>query len=253
MRRTLTVIVLLILVVLAVFADESQPARKTGSLTLYGYYYKRQADESHTVVLSVREIPQGQGQGAKIYHTGQVLATQSLGNKSDVFSWVLQGNFNANLSISFTISALQAYTNDTYFVPQHTYYAKLADPTSFETENSNGGSLTVDLSSTISNSTPDSDGYITLDPFSHEVFGTSPYPDDDYLKRVKVDNEWIVIDHTERTIKYNGNLAPDTDKQYWFVGGTFALNVTSANQSAGVFNYTSNITVEVTVLGVNSQ
>ena len=56
----------------------------------------------------------------RIYHAGRVDVSGLEQEEVKVFNWELSGNRAMTVSITFTITPLQAFSNGTYFIPKHT-------------------------------------------------------------------------------------------------------------------------------------
>lgn len=68
----------------------------------------------------------------RIYHAGNIYTEDdpTIGEIT-IFNWELSGNKNMDVTITFTITPLQAFSNGTYYVPKHT--VKMTDGTTLKT------------------------------------------------------------------------------------------------------------------------
>ena len=57
----------------------------------------------------------------RIYHAGEIYVSgdPTTGEKT-IFNWILYGNKNMTVNLTFTITPLQAFSNGTYYIPKHT-------------------------------------------------------------------------------------------------------------------------------------
>lgn len=207
MKKAIIFILLLALALFTIVADNLYS--NSDPFTVYGYYNPGQITK--TISLSIFKP----GTQTKVSNTGTIDWTKPNSGYEDVFDWKATGNFNGNVTISFTVTPLMALLDGYYYIPAHSIKSSTA--------NSN-----LDVDST------DFTGNPLIATFTSG-----------HSRNVES------LDYRSRTIVYSGSEEAPLNSS-WSESGTFALDVTDYNQLyGGTFNYISTVTVELTVDAVN--
>lgn len=56
----------------------------------------------------------------RVYHAGEISVSGLEQEEVTAFNWELSGNKTMTITLTFTITPLQAFSNGTYFIPRHT-------------------------------------------------------------------------------------------------------------------------------------
>lgn len=141
----------------------------------------------------------------RIYHAGNIYTDDdpTLGEVT-IFNWELSGNKNMDVTITFTITPLQAFSNGTYYIPKHTI--KMTDGTTLKTHE-----------------------------FATATTGTSPYPE--YRQGSSGASSFIV---NSASFTYNENVKRNHPK----AGYCTLQILEYDEDTAGNFDYVSYVTVE---------
>lgn len=110
--KKILVSVLISLISLTLFAFESQ----TRYVQIKGYYEESEAE----LIFKVwkENIIEDSG---RIYHAGDIYVNgDPTEGEIRIFTWALSGNKNLDISLTFTITPLQAFSKGTYYIPKHT-------------------------------------------------------------------------------------------------------------------------------------
>lgn len=88
----------------------------TGYVQINGYYEEQES----SVIFKVWKEDHST-EADRIYHAGDIYTTgdPTLGEET-IFNWILSGNKNMIVNLTFTITPLQAFSNGTYYIPKHT-------------------------------------------------------------------------------------------------------------------------------------
>ena len=99
----------------------------TDHVYINGYYEEAEANLIFRVWASDSNLDMD-----RIYHAGDIYTDDdpTIGEVT-IFNWELSGNKNMDVTITFTITPLQAFSNGTYYVPKHT--VKMTDGTTLKT------------------------------------------------------------------------------------------------------------------------
>lgn len=117
-----------ILVTLAlVLISVSLFATVTEHVYINGYYEESESNLVFRVWAADSDLDMD-----RIYHAGNIYTEDdpTIGEIT-IFNWELSGNKNMDVTITFTITPLQAFSNGTYYVPKHT--VKMTDGTTLKT------------------------------------------------------------------------------------------------------------------------
>lgn len=172
----------------------------TGYVHINGYYEEQESSvifkvwkEDHSIEVD------------RIYHAGDIYTTgdPTLGEET-IFNWILYGNKNMTVNLTFTITPLQAFSNGTYYIPKHT--VKMYD-----------GVLTK-----------------THD-FATSTTGTSPYPN--YRQSNSGTGVFIV---NSAVFNYSESISDSVSK----TGYCTLQILEYDEDTAGNFDYVSYVTVE---------
>ena len=119
--KKILVILVLILISVSLFATV------TDHVYINGYYEEAEANLIFRGWASDSNLDMD-----RIYHAGDIYTDDdpTLGEIT-IFNWELSGNKNIDVTITFTITPLQAFSNGTYYVPKHT--VKMTDGTTLKT------------------------------------------------------------------------------------------------------------------------
>ena len=220
MRKALNVILLLLS--LALVHAETLPSE---DFVIKGFY-----SLSNNNVYNFR-INLSDNSGAQVFHAGVVTSTQEAGNATEIFNWTLDGNSNKTITLSFTITPLQGYLDETglYYIPNHRF--DFYQNATVTYDGSNGGNV---------ENPPKSDSFYEEDVVKSAVFdvmtsGSYPYPD-----------EYQSAPYDSVTITYSGTVANNNAKK-WVRSGKCKLTVSEYATTAGIYQYISYIKVVLSV------
>ena len=120
MKKILATLVL-ILISVSLFATVTE------HVYINGYYEESEFNLVFRVWASDSDLDMD-----RIYHAGNIYTEDdpTIGEIT-IFNWELSGNKNMDVTITFTITPLQAFSNGTYYVPKHT--VKMTDGTTLKT------------------------------------------------------------------------------------------------------------------------
>ena len=120
MKKILATLVL-ILISVSLFATVTE------HVYINGYYEESESNLVFRVWASDSDLDMD-----RIYHAGNIYTEDdpTIGEIT-IFNWELSGNKNMDVTITFTITPLQAFSNGTYYVPKHT--VKMTDGTTLKT------------------------------------------------------------------------------------------------------------------------
>ena len=203
MKKAIVFILLLTLTLSTLIAEDVYSG--SDPFTVYGYYNPGQITQS--ITLSITKS------GNKKVSNGDTIDwTKPNSGYKNVFDWKATGNFNGNVTVSFTVTPLVALLDDYYYIPGHSI--KSTTPANSE----------LVASSTDFTGNP---------PVTTFTSGHSRTID--------------ALDFRSREIVYSGSKTAPLNSS-WSESGTFALEVTEYNQLyGGTFNYISTVTIELTV------
>lgn len=103
----------------------------TGYVYINGYFEEQ---ESPVVFKVWRETYFTEAD--RVYHSGDIyLSGDPTIGEVTVFNWELSGDKNMDVTITFTITPLQAFSNGTYYIPKHTL--KMTDGVTVKTHDFN--------------------------------------------------------------------------------------------------------------------
>ena len=104
-------IVILLLISFNLFASET-----TGYVHINGYFEEQES----AVIFKVWE-GNSSSESDRIYHAGDMTVSgDPILSERTIFNWLLSGNKNMTVNLTFTITPLQAFSNGTYYIPKHT-------------------------------------------------------------------------------------------------------------------------------------
>lgn len=102
-------------------------ATVTEHVYINGYYEESESSLVFRVWASDSDLDMD-----RIYHAGNIYTEDDpTAGEITIFNWELSGNKNIDVTITFTITPLQAFSNGTYYVPKHT--VKMTDGTTLKT------------------------------------------------------------------------------------------------------------------------
>ena len=109
MKKILATLVL-ILISVSLFATVTE------HVYINGYYEESESNLVFRVWASDSDLDMD-----RIYHAGNIYTEDdpTIGEIT-IFNWELSGNKNMDVTVTFTITPLQAFSNGTYYVPKHT-------------------------------------------------------------------------------------------------------------------------------------
>ena len=172
----------------------------TGYVYINGYYEEHES----AVIFKVWEENYS-SESNRIYHAGDIYMTgDPTTGEETIFNWVLYGNKNMTVNLTFTVTPLQAFSNGTYYIPRHT--VKMYD-----------GVLTQSHD------------------FATASTGTSPYPD--YRQSTSGAGVFIV---NSAVFNYTENVSDVVSK----TGYCTLQILEYDEDTAGNFDYVSYVTVE---------
>ena len=102
-------VLIMIFLSFSLFAYES----KTDHVYVKGFFAQQEAS-------LVFKVWKNDTNTNRIYHAGRVDVTGLDAGEVTVFNWELTANTQLNITLKFTITPLQAFSNGTYFIPKHT-------------------------------------------------------------------------------------------------------------------------------------
>ena len=116
-----------IILVILLFSFSLFAETTTGHVYINGYYEEAESNLILRVWASDSNLD-----ADRVYHAGNIYTDDdpTIG-EIVVFNWELSGNKNMDVTITFTITPLQAFSNGTYYVPKHT--VKMTDGTTLKT------------------------------------------------------------------------------------------------------------------------
>ena len=119
--KKIFVTLVLILISVSLFATVTE------HVYINGYYEESESNLVFRVWASDSDLDMD-----RIYHAGNIYTEDdpTVGEVT-IFNWELSGNKNMDVTITFTITPLQAFSNGTYYVPKHT--VKMTDGTTLKT------------------------------------------------------------------------------------------------------------------------
>ena len=190
-------IVLLLFVSFSLFA--TNPV--TDHINIKGFY-----EESESNIVFKIWKANTIDESGRVYHAGDIyLEGNPTAGEVRIFTWELSGNKNLDVSLTFTITPLQAYSHGTYYIPKHT--------------------LRMYENSILKNT----------HNFSTATSGSSSYPG--YRQSNSGSGSFII---KSAVFSYNLSITADTAKT-----GYCTLQVIEYNEdTAGSFDYVSYVTVE---------
>ena len=188
-------IIIFLLISFSLFASVT-----TGYVYINGYYEEQES----AVIFKVWEKNYS-SESSRIYHAGDIYMTgDPTTGEETIFNWVLYGNKNMTVNLTFTVTPLQAFSNGTYYIPRHT--VKMYD-----------GVLTQSHD------------------FATATTGTSPYPD--YRQSTSGAGVFIV---NSAVFNYTENVSDVISK----TGYCTLQILEYDEDTAGNFDYVSYVTVE---------
>ena len=172
----------------------------TDHVYINGYYEESESDLIFRVWASDSNLDID-----RIYHAGNIYTDDdpTIGAIT-IFNWELSGNKNMDVTITFTITPLQAFSNGTYYVPKHT--VKMTDGVTLKTHE-----------------------------FTTSTTGTSPYPE--YRQGSSGASSFIV---NSAVFTYNENVDRNQPKSGYCTLQVLEYD----EDTAGNFDYVSYVTVE---------
>ena len=154
------------------------------------------------------------------------MATDELhvNQEGTIFTWIMTGTANSNLSVTFTFSTLQAKVLNKYYRPAYTL-KMYQNPTKSQNGRELYDSMYNENSKTVGTYTKDSQNSQYTTPKSVSYSGQVPAPG----------------------AKYNNNRNTQIDYDYWQKTGYCTLNITDYEKNvAGSYEYRCSVTVEFT-------
>lgn len=242
MKRLYLLVLFILVSVLPAFSgsngNEELPLKK--SFVINAHYTSNVPVNSQTIVLKITDAS-----NERVYHAGRITTEQEIGDTVAIFNWNLESNYTSGVTITFTVSALQAFSGGIYYVPAHTFLTKLTQPDL--SANKIAATFTLDSNNSTLPTSPSQtpEGYTSLSPFDVAAYGDRPYPG--YMISSKVNNKTVITDNSTRTAVYSCSGVQLGTGIYWVAEGQFALRVDSVKQGSLSLSYESNITVGVTV------
>lgn len=117
----------ILIVLIMVLISISLYAIVTDHVYINGYYEEAEANLIFRVWASDSDLDMD-----RVYHAGNIYTEDDpTVGEITIFNWELSGNKNMDVTITFTITPLQAFSNGTYYVPKHT--VKMTDGTTLKT------------------------------------------------------------------------------------------------------------------------
>ena len=104
-------VILMIFLSFSLFAYES----KTDHVYVTGFFA-----ESETSLIFKAWREESNLNADRIYHAGSISVSGLEQEEVTAFNWELSGNKTMTITLTFTITPLQAFSNGTYFIPKHT-------------------------------------------------------------------------------------------------------------------------------------
>ena len=193
-------VLILILISFNLFALDS----KTGYVNINGYFEEQESALVFKVWKDNSTLD-----ADRIYHAGNIYSNgdPTIGELT-IFNWELYGNKTLNISLTFTITPLQAFSNGTYYIPKHTF--KMYDGVLTKTHN-----------------------------FSTASTGSSPYPN--YRQSSSGAGSFIV---NSAVFSYSESVSDSVSK----TGYCTLQILEYDEDTAGNFDYVSYITVEFDIV-----
>jgi len=242
MKRT-QILLLFLSVLSMLFAADSSDTRTSNindgnTLTIRGFY---EASDENIIQFMITEAESG----AQVLHAGVITTTQDAGAPADIFDWVLKGNYNGTVTLTFRFATLQGYKNEglMYYIPRHEFVLSL-NATRFYTDSEYQN---PDPSQTKADTFYSGNVADKAATFNLLSSGNYPYPDHVEV----VDDQTVVTPVTkEITLTYTGNITdsnppPGGITGYWVRSGTCSLEIFQYEAVQGIIQYTSTIQVEV--------
>lgn len=244
MKRLLILFLIFAVSVLPLFSDDQLTGKKkeSNSFTINAHYTSNVPVNSQTIVLRITDAS-----NERVYHAGRITTEQGLGVTAAIFNWNLESNYTSAVTITFTLTALQAYSGGIYYVPAHKFLTKLTQPNLGQNSDKTVAMFTLD---TNTSSLPDEsqiiEEYTVLLPFANANYGDRQYPG--YMIASVVNNRTVITDNSKVTAVYScSGVQLGGGINYWVAEGQFALIVDSVKQGSLSLSYVSNVTVGVTV------
>ena len=217
-------ILLSFLLAAAVLASLSAETLPSEDFRIKGYYSLSNTDVYDFKVWLSGGVEQ-------VFHAGVVTTDQDAGSAVEIFTWTMEGNSNKTITLSFKITPLQGYieSGETYYIPKHRFDFYQNPTVTYD--GPQGGN--------VENPPKPDPFYVGSDPqtadFPYKRNGSYPYP-----------QEYQEAAYKSVTIVYSGSVTGNNSKK-WSRSGFCKLTVSEYEQSAGIYQYISYITVELTV------
>ncbi|MBR6085854.1 MAG: hypothetical protein IKP61_09625 [Spirochaetales bacterium] len=175
---------------------------------VYGFYKPNEIEK--VISLTIYALSTN---NVKVQNTGLIDWILPQSGYKRAFSWKATGNFSGNMTIRFTITPLQAELDGYYFIPAHSYQAKLL---------TNGTNLSIVADLTDFDS---STGIIEIPNKSHSS----------------------IRSNEAYRLAYSGSKTGSTNSP-WTENGLLDIKINDYNALyGGTFDYYSTVTVELTV------
>lgn len=196
MKKVIICLFLFLFFSINIFAFETT----TGYVYINGYYEEQESEIALKVWRETYSLDSD-----RIYHAGDIyLGTDPTLGEQTVFNWELSGNRHTNVTLTFTITPLQAFSNGTYYIPKHT--VKMTDGVTVNTHE-----------------------------FANATTGSSPYPN--YRQGSSGASSFIV---NSAIFIYNEEVKKNHSKSGYCTLQVLEYD----EDTAGNFDYVSYITVE---------
>lgn len=211
MKKVVTILILSLLSSFIFCSEIYNSSTSNGGndvFKVYGFY--NPSAIAKYITLDIYELSSN---SIKVQNTGLIDWTVPESGYKRAFSWKATGNFSGTMTIKFTVTPLQAELDGYYFIPAHSFRAKLT---------TNPSALSIVEDQTDFDATS---GIIRVSEKSHSSIRSN----DGYR------------------IVYTGSKTGSSNSA-WTEKGLFDIQVTDYNVLyGGTFEYYSTVTVELTV------
>ena len=242
MKKAIPVLLLLSVLPMLFSSTKTSVINSGNTMTIKGFY---EASDDNIMQFMVTTPDDGSNTPEQVLHAGILTTTQNAEVSTPVFDWIMEGNYNGTITLTFKFSPLQGYKNEThmYYIPDHVFVMSI-NPTVF---------LDTDGTEYSPQPATRTDSFYTGNTsnksavFDVKTHGNYPYPD---LITEENDVQTVTPVTKEITLTYSGSVSDSAYPQGGFTGswrrtGRCSLTIVSYEAVQGLIQYASTVQVEV--------